>query len=212
MITLVDLPTDIYNHISIFLSDKDLGRFLLTSRHIIVSDYLWLARQRAYWKRCGLKHIIKKGDLLGIEYLHLQGEPFPKETMSWAARTGSLQVVKFLHSLGVPSTMHAMDNAAVKGHLSVLKFLNSIGSSRSTAAINYACGNGHLDVVQFLHSLGDSSCTNQTMNWASANGQLDVVEFLHSVGVWTEDAIWIAGQYGHLHVVEFLKKFKTSKT
>ena len=126
MLTITRLPGDIYDHISLFLSDKDLSRFLSASPQITVSTYVQRDRQRAYWKRCGADKLAFKGDLTGLQYLHgIDGKVTTTKTMTKAAKRGHLAVVKFLHSIGAPYTMRAINLAAWNGHMDVADFLYS---------------------------------------------------------------------------------------
>ena len=100
LLTLTDLPTDIHDTIAFFLPDKDLIEFVCASRDIVVSPYLLRQRQRAFWKKCGVVILAKKGNLAGLQYLHGLGAPFTHYAMDWAAANGRLAVVEFLQSIG----------------------------------------------------------------------------------------------------------------
>ena len=79
MLTITDLPADIHDNIAAFLPDKDLIDFVCASRHIGVSAYLLRQRQRAFWKKSGVKHLAETGDLAGLQYLHGLGFKMTEE-------------------------------------------------------------------------------------------------------------------------------------
>ena len=185
MLTITDLPGDILDHISAFLPDRDLARFLCASRQITVSAYLLRDRQRAHWKKCGAEHLAKKGDLQGLQYLHsvdvVVGTDY---AMNWAVINGVINgdfaMVEFLHSIGVRCTDDAMNFAAENGYLAMVQYLHSIGGSFTTYAMDFAAENGHLAVVEFLHSIG-VRCTENAMVWAAKNEHMAMVEYLQTI-------------------------------
>ena len=198
---ITDLPGDIYDHISLFLSDKDLSRFLSASPQITVSAYVQRDRQRrrAYWKRCGAEKLAVKGDLQGLQYLHGIGTRVKKsEAMNKAATHGRVGVVEFMT---VP-----MIGAAKNGHLAVVEFLYSIGASCTDNVMDWAAWHGHLAIVQYLHRVGAQANKERAILWAAARGHLAVVQFLHGIGAFynPNQVMDVAVQSGHLAVVQFI--------
>ena len=180
---ITDLPADIYDHISLFLPDRDLARFLCASRQITVSTYLYRDRQRAYWKRCGKFSLAEKGDLQGLQYLHSIGAVFREVHVGRAAASGHLAVVQFFHTVcavelsHTPFTFYAMDWAAENDQMAVMQYLHTIGAPYTDNGMELASYNGHLAIVQFLHSIG-AACTLRAINMAAWNGHSAVVQFL----------------------------------
>jgi hypothetical protein len=153
-LTLTDLPTDIHDTIAAFLPDKDLIEFVCASRQIIVSPYLLRQRQRAFWTKCGVETLAKKGDLAGLQYLHgLIGGYKMAVATTLAAMYGHLAVVQYLHGCGANTAM-AGNGAAMNGHLAVVQFLHSVGAHFSDVSMRWAKEDGHLAVVEFLQSVG----------------------------------------------------------
>jgi len=205
-LTITDLPNDIHDNIALFLPDKDLGRFVCASRRIVVSPYLRRERQRAYWKSSPVKHLVAKGDLAGLQYLHGLGGggglDMKEDTMNlsmdwmyWSAK-GYLAVVQFLHSIGkVPYSFLVMHLAASNEHLAAVEFLR---------VMDIAASHGHLGMVQYLHSIG-APCTELAMDLAAVHGHVAVVAYLYNIGApYTANAKEYAYENGHMAVVEFL--------
>ena len=200
---------DIYDEISQYLSDADLGNLLLSCREVVVSAHLLRDRKRAYWRRCGADNLAEKGNLLALQFLHsIDMISYTSGLMKKAAGNAHLPVVKFLHSIGVPYGTDSLYYAASNGHLAVLEFLHdiyNINLSYIPILMYEAAYRGHLNVVKFLYNIGPKDAC-YTMVAAAITGHLPVVEFLYSVGVpCTERAMKAAFLNNHLDLVNFFK-------
>ena len=178
-IRLNTLPTDIHDNIAGFLGDRDLGRFLSTSRNINVSGYLVRRRRQANWKGQGVARLAEKGDIPGLQYLNSIGTDM-KDAMDHAGMSGHADAMEYLHSIGCRPSQPLMYYAAGSGHLEVVKFLHKIGANSFSYSMDNAAEYGHLDVVKYLHSIG-AQFHDKTIDVAARNGHIDVVEYLKKI-------------------------------
>ena len=175
---LSNLPVDIYDEISAFLSTDDLICLLRAAKTITVSAYIMRDRKHSVWERRSGFVLACRGDLPGLQYLASIGRiSCYDHAMCGAARYGHLHAVKFFHSIGVIASKAAVAWAAEIGHLAIVQYLHSIGAPCESSALHWAANEGHLAVVEFLYSVG-ATCTEQTLIRASLNGHKKVVEFL----------------------------------
>jgi hypothetical protein len=213
LLLLTELPGDIFDHIALFLSDGDMGRFLQSSRRISLSPPLWQKRKeaeeakQAWWKRIGLHELARVGSLPGVQYLHRIGTVITPQAMYYAAADGHVAVVQFLHSVGAVLTVQALEVSAKHGHLAVLQFFYSMGARITIDSMKWAISYGHLGVVQtFVPFLShDKKALEQCMKTAVLHQHMAMVQYLHSVAAPIEiNALEECARCGNLAMVEFL--------
>lgn len=116
------LPSDIYDHLFHFLSNKSLFSLLLASKKITVSTHLLQQRK---WSAMPMEI----GDLQAVQYLNRLGQTQTIfESLLVACQYGHLSIVTFLYSL---EPVCHIDNllasclAYEKGHLDIVKFFHT---------------------------------------------------------------------------------------
>jgi ankyrin repeat protein len=173
--------------------------------HAIAKPYI----QRAKWRKQGVCHYAKNGNLKAIQYL-VQGCGADVHTSSdyalrWASRNGHLNVVRHLVENGganvnaredcelSPDDFTALEWASINGHLAVVKYLVEKGANvhvHDCFGMQSARKNGYLKVVRFLvercgadvQPSTNQRMPNSALYNASSNGHLKLVKYLRQRG------------------------------
>lgn len=217
--TLTDLPGDVYDEMSKYMTNDTLFKFVTVSKKITVNNMILKKRK---WLSKPMRHWAAEGCLKAVKYL-IEENISKDDAIKFAAAKGNLDVVKYLVSIGEKVNNLTVVPAIDNGHLNIVKFLceglkasqksqkSQTSQTSQASQINrmgllyYASTTGSLKVVEYLYSIGEEP-SEWMVEKACQNGHLDIVKFFHSIGKVTPGATFIdmACSSGHIHIVEFL--------
>jgi hypothetical protein len=189
-------------------------KLVFWARHDILDNGCW---RGAYSMSSAHVDAAKGGHLHELEYLHEVTRVWhPTEYVaSYAALNGHLHVLKWLsvRQSAFPFPLNLLDLAATNGKLNTVAWLTlECGLIPTTWTIDRVARAGHLHVFEWLMNNGCKR-SNDECFMAAQCGHLELLQFAIANGCEYEADMLMfqAITYGHLHIVQWLRKSNTVK-
>ncbi|AZL89801.1 ankyrin repeat protein [Megavirus baoshan] len=218
----MELPKEIWIHISSFLNKSELNFYLVCKEFFHFTNYYdSFPNIIEYVVSVGNIGVLKYINQLKVDKNNLTNKTFFKnfdtqKCLMTSCKYNQLYMMHYLVLQG--ANIHSDNNkilhyACQKGYLDMVQFLvkNKVNiHARNDYAVQLSSGMGHLKLVKYLVSIGANIHANNdfAFQWACGDGRIKVVKYLVSIGanigVRNNYPIYWALLNGHQEVVNYL--------
>lgn len=153
-----------------------------------------------------MEEFIKKGDLIGLKLLILNGVLPTEQEVNLAIESGRIDILKLFKNYNIGPTEEGANLAAANGYINVLNLLKDWGILPTEDGLSKAADKDFLDVIKWAKEQ-DLDLTERIANAAIIKHNFDILEFLRKYNILpnTRGANFIAGQ-GNIDILNLLKK------
>lgn len=149
----------------------------------------------------------QNGHIHCIQFLkNVFKQPWPYQTMAWAAQSGQLQCMDYLYKNGCPWDLMTTSFAAEYHHLDCLVYAHKNGCQWDVDVTAVAASVGSLECLQYAYSNG-AILHKDTARLAIEGGHLNCLQYLSKIGSLNtndDSLVEIAAEYNQFECLTFL--------
>eukprot|EP00029_Vermamoeba_vermiformis_P013635 TRINITY_DN8557_c0_g1_i1.p1 TRINITY_DN8557_c0_g1~~TRINITY_DN8557_c0_g1_i1.p1 ORF type:complete len:261 (+),score=29.28 TRINITY_DN8557_c0_g1_i1:351-1133(+) len=215
VVTLLDLPTDVWTHILEDIIVYDLVMLHTTNKRIHKISNSKLKTSKRSEEELVLEYFAGLGTISCLEYCRALGMEWDAGTMAEAARKGQLEVIKFLNDNKCDHDLRACKEAASNGHFECLKYMHENGFPWDQTTAESAARSNNLEMLKYMHQNG--CVCNAGVLIESAQHSLDCLKYMLDNGdkahlEYVDDLCTFAASAGKLETMKFLVERNYSLT
>lgn len=173
----------------------------------------WASSHKNFkFKSNSLQLAIRRNNLKVVKYLSNNGCKFNRYCYREAINNPDFEILKWMKKHKIEMSRDACAAASGNGYLKLLKWFREHGCPWDYCTVNSAAYSGNINTLKFAIA-NNCEWHSDAFNYACKSGNLNVVKCLYdesshdlSKPWWDSSVCATAAEYGHLHILKFLKE------